>query len=371
MTTTNTTNLASSELVDQICEKVKQTTADELGHISISELLACLMSTLQESERNVFLENHPDDKGNGSYRRSLAIGSLPLDVDIPRTRSGDFRSAALPPPYQRSYADQTQKLLLGMLTASRSVNAVKSALGQLGLGQNSKELERIADQFVEQFDLRNSRPLPTDMLALYVDGKYIEIRDNDRIRPACVYVVVGLDRSGLKRILACHVYLGRESLENWKRVFSSLLERGLRRLLILVQDDFTGLRNLSSRLFPDTDIQLCIVHMNRNAKIHLNKAEFAEFNLRFLGIKNCWDPCTAAAHFDDLCQRFLDASPNFIKELQKKRPHYLHFLNYPQDVRKTFSTTNAVEAVNGQLERMRRNNGGYFQSDKNVKINIH
>jgi len=39
-------------------------------------------------------------------------------------------------------------------------------------------------------------------------------------------------------------------------------------------------------------------------------------------------------------------------------------------VRRSFSTTNLVEAVNGQLEIMRRNSGGYFQSEDALKLKL-
>ena len=44
-------------------------------------------------------------------------------------------------------------------------------------------------------------------------------------------------------------------------------------------------------------------------------------------------------------------------ELRKKRDHYLAFLKYPDAIRRSLSTTNTVEAVNGQLEIIRRNSG--------------
>ena len=219
------------------------------------------------------------------------------------------------------------------------------------------------------FTLKNSAPIDPDLLALFIDAKYVEIRDDDRIRPACIYVVVGLDRQGKKRVLTCQCYVGRESLDNWKKVLRQLLERGLRRVLIVVQDDFSGLLNLTKGLFVGADIQLCIVHMQRNAKNHLSKADTAEFMAHIQTIKANWDPTAAATRFDELCDAFESKAPAFIALLRKKRDHYLKFLLFPLPVRPSFSTTNVVETVNGQLERMRRNNGNYFHSEQVLLLN--
>jgi transposase-like protein len=90
---------------------------------------------------------------------------------------------------------------------------------------------------------------------------------------ACLYVVVGLCRDGRKQILSCLGCPGRENLKDGKLMLRGLLERGLRRVLILVHDDFSGLLPITQSLFSNVDVQRCAVHMQRNAKTHLSKTE--------------------------------------------------------------------------------------------------
>ena len=140
--------------------------------------------------------------------------------------------------------------------------------------------------------------------------------------------------------------------------------------MIFVQDDFSGLLKVSESFFPHADVQLCTVHMQRNAKSHLSKSDATEFQQRFRAIKTAWSEEVGHAGFEDLSDRFAEDYPPWIAELRKKRPHYLAFLKYPQMMRKSFSTTNLVEAVNGQLEIMRRNSGGYFHSQDTLKFKL-
>jgi transposase-like protein len=351
-------------------EQLRRVVSDGLPNLATRELLGMLLSELFRAQRKAYLEKLAGvDKGNGSYPRSVHVGSLPLDVEVPRSRQGQFRPF-LPPRYKRGYDDTARELLLKMASSGRSIEATREALRGLGLPATEDHITEVARHFVDEFDLRNTRPLDSDMLALFVDAKYVEIREGDHLRPSCLYVVVGLGRDGKKRVLACHVLPGRESLENWKTVLRGLLERGLRNVLIVVQDDFSGLLTVTKSLFPNADVQLCIVHMQRNAKSHLGKADGAEFNARMRTVKSAWTPELAAKQFDDLCQDFEKRSSTFVGELQKKRDHYLVFLRYPETLRRGFSTTNAVEAVNGQLEIMRRNNGGYFHGADNLKAKV-
>ena len=128
-----------------------------IGDVSLRELLGMLISNVGISERKAYLSRASEDKGNGFYDRNLQVGTIPVDIQVPRTRSGQFRPASLPAAYQRGYNDETQALLLGLLASGRSVNAVKEALGKMGLSSAKQDLEAIATSLIEELELHNSR----------------------------------------------------------------------------------------------------------------------------------------------------------------------------------------------------------------------
>jgi len=358
------------QLEDEIRKEIEQAVAGGLVNLNLRGILGMVLSNIYKAERSNYLSGSTSDKGNGTYARGLKVGSIPVGIEVPRTRSGKFRPTTLPSKYERGYSDETRPLLLGMLSSSRSINAAKTSLRELGLSVPEAEIESIAAEFIEELDLRNTKPVDPDLLAVFIDGKYIEVREGERLRPSCLYTAVGLHLDGKKKILAAVPRPGRENLEDWKKVLRGLIERGLRRVMILVQDDFSGLLPITKSLFPGADVQLCVVHMQRNSKKHLNREDAAEFNSRLRTIKASWDTEFAAKQFDDLCNRFSNSSPVFIKGLKKKRNHYLAFLKYPDPFRKALSTTNVVEAYNGQIEKIRINNGGYFHSENVLKFKL-
>jgi putative transposase len=369
MTTDSKKSLTPNRSSDPVKTEITAILESGLADFSLRDLLGALLSSVGEAERKTYLAKSRD-KSNGFYPRSVQIGSMPVDVEVPRTRSGQFRPMSLPLPYQRGYTEESQALLLGLLASSRSVNAARDALRKMGLSSSEQDLDAVAAGLIEEVDLRNSRPVDPDLLALFFDGKFVEIKEGDRLRTACIYLVVGLGRDGKKRVLACITKFNRENLEDWKTVLRGLIERGLRRVMIVVQDDFSGLLPITKSLFPQADVQLCVVHMQRNAKNHLSKTDAAEFQQRWRAVKLTWDQQVGITQFEELCKRFEKSYPSFIAELRKKRDHYLAFLKYPDAIRRSLSTTNTVEAVNGQLEKIRRNSGGYFQSEDTLKMKV-
>ena len=151
--------------------EIRQLLASGVGDFSLRELLSWLLSSVGLAERNAYLDRIRQDKPNGFYDRSLQLGTIPVEVRVPRTRTGDFRPASLPAPYQRGYSEEIQALLWGLLASSRSLNAAKDALQKMGLSSSQQDLDRVAAGLIEELELRNSRPLDCDLLALFLDGK--------------------------------------------------------------------------------------------------------------------------------------------------------------------------------------------------------
>jgi len=110
--------------------------------------------------------------------------------------------------------------------------------------------------------------------------------------------------------------------------------------------------------------------LQRNAKSHLQQARRAEFTQRLRALRSAWNGGSGGPHsLRNLCQHFEPRSPVFIGEFRKKRPHYLAFLNYPDVIAARYPHP-TWSGLNGQLEILRRNSGGYFQSEETLKLKL-
>jgi putative transposase len=249
MTTDPSKSLPLASVSDSAKTEIDRLMQAGIADFSLRELLGMLISSTGSAERNLYLEKNPVDKSNGFYDRSLQMGTIPVEVRVPRTRNGDFRPECLPAPYRRGYGEEVQSLLTGLLGSSRSINSAKDALHKMGLSHSDQDLERVAADLIQELELRNSRPVDPDMIAVFVDGKYVELREGDKLRSACIYLAVGLDLRGNKQVLSCVAKPGRENLEDWKSILRGLIERGLRRVMIFIQDDFSGLLPITQGFF--------------------------------------------------------------------------------------------------------------------------
>jgi transposase-like protein len=95
-----------------------------------------------------------------------------------------------------------------------------------------------------------TRELPSDAFVLYIDAYHCDIKEKNKIRKASVYVVLGIDLQGNKDIFGFYAFFGSENKADWIKIFNDLIDRGLKRVILIVSDDFPGISKAIETLFP-------------------------------------------------------------------------------------------------------------------------
>jgi transposase-like protein len=312
----------------------------------IKMILEETLNHLMKIERDIFLKGSPGNKANGYYHRQLSEGSFCLDLNVPRDRQGNFRPYILPQPYQR-VGSNYRRLLYSLIINGYSPSQLQRTLSELGLPYTQDEIKQIVNELKQKLEDFKTRQLPSEVFALFIDGCHTEIKQSNRIRKACVYVVLGIDLEGQKDIYGFYVFFGSESKDGWLRVLNDLLDRGLQRVVVVVSDDFSGLSEAIEALYPQAEHQLCFVHLERNIRRNMGKDASKEFIKALKQIKQFNAGFEdAVERFKALCEEYERRYPYFMKELKAKAEKYFNFLKYPEEIRKHIYTTNTAENFN-------------------------
>jgi transposase-like protein len=354
--------------LDQVLAQIQET-EDFEGLKTISRVV---MNALMAREREAFLRRSGgDNKGNGFYSRRLASGLGSIDLSVPRDRLAEFRPFLLPESWQRG--DQSvDDLMASLLFHAYSPNKIRAIFKDLGLPYSNDDLDELQKVLEERSRDFKTRELDESALALIIDAYHTGIKDPDthKVKKAVIHTVLGLGLDGKKEVLGYYEFAGAESRDYWLQVLNDLISRGLKKVLVIVSDDFPGLTDALSALYPKTDHQLCLVHLMRNARRHLGKADAKEFNETLRALRILKDPEQAKVQFDALCARYEKSAPHFIRHIRERRDRYFAFLGYPRPVQKHLYTTNAAENFNSRLEVLRLNLGGYFHSDRTLLMAV-
>lgn len=357
-----------NDRLESIISEIKQTDT-QTGLISIA---AQLFNSIMEKEREISLREQMENKANGYYNRQLASSLGNLGISVPRDRKGLFRSFFLPDHWQRSDPSY-QDLIVNLVMQSYSPNKIKALLTDLSLPYSPEQIEEIREELYTKAKELKTRQLPDNAICLFIDAYHTDIKDEEtsKVRKAVIYSIIGINMDGTKEVYSYYVFYDSETKEDWLCIFNDLILRGLKRVLLVISDDFSGLADAIKTLFPKADHQLCFIHMQRNVRRNMAKSDAKTFNDELSMIRKLKDFEQALSKFSALCEQFKNKYPHFIKHLLSRKELYFSFLKFPETVRKHIYTTNAVESLNSRLEVLRINSGGYFQSMKTVDAAVY
>ena len=339
--------------------------------VTVLTLIQDIINAYMQTERELYLQQHPEDYANGFYNRTLSLTMGQLDVKVPRVRTGkSFRPSLLPEKWKRVDKDY-ENLLLALLSNGYSRAKIKKTLEKLKLPYSEESIEELVNLIYDKLDAYKTSPLSEEMFAVFIDAYHSKLRDdNGKIVNISLYVAVGINMEGYKQIVGWWVKKGKENKGFWAEVLQDLIFRGLSKVFIFVTDDFNGLKELIARFFPLSDHQLCLVHLKRNLKRTLEKEEFKEANRLLRRIYESDTREEALNYWEKLLEVVRSINPQLAERYRQRTDNYLAFVLYPEDIRKFIYTTNPVESVNAGLEMMRLELGGYFPSLKTLEVNL-
>lgn len=338
----------------------------------IVSIASHLLNGLMNKEREIFLRNQiEDNKANGFYSRDIACNLGNLNLFVPRDRNSDFRSSVLPNHWQRG-DDSYNEFLLNLILQSYSPNKIKALLKSMNLPYSAEEIDEIKeDLFLKAKEFKNKQ-ITENIFAIFIDAYHTQIKDDEnKIKKAVIYSIISIDLKGKKELCGFYTFFGSESKEDWLVIFNNLISRGLKRLTLVISDDFSGLKEAISALFPRVKHQLCYIHMQRNIRRNMGKNDAKIFNEELSLIRKDKDKKSALKRFENLCNEYRDKYQFYIEKLLAKKELYFNFIDFPEPIRKHIYTTNIVENFNSRIEVKRINSGGHFQSMKIVDIAIY
>ncbi len=341
---------------------------------TLNKLGKLFLEKIMLKERDIFLEKAKEEgnKANGYYGRDYVFGIDKLRLNIPRVRKGKFRSSILPSPYNK-FGDRFEEFVINLIMHSYSPNKIKDLLNSLNLAYSAEQIEEIKESVYEEAQQINQKELSENAFAIMIDAKHTKIRNENtkQVQKAVIYSVIGIDMEGYKDLYGYYIMEGNENREDWLVIFNQLISRGLKRVMLIISDDFPGLSSAIETLFPKSDHQLCHNHLKKNIRKNLSKKDAAEVNnfLSKLKLYNNFDEATV--EFENFVKKFQSKYSTYIPTLLANKERYFNFIKYPKEVRQHIYTTNQVESINNIIENIERSYSGYFQSKKTACVGVY
>jgi transposase-like protein len=338
----------------QISELMRKHAEKENG---LHDLMEIMLESMMVAERSEFLQDNPNNKGNG-YRPGHAYGQgKKLEFRIPRDRYGNFHPQIL--AILRNQEEECDRLAGVLYTKGLTQEQVGDVFDQIyGQHYSKSSISRMVECVRLQVSEWLERGLESYYPVLFVDCVHIKIHRKRSVSCEAFYVALAVTEEGKRDVLGIF-NIPEESATGWGEIFDSLKNRGMEKVGLIVADGIKGLDTVVGEKFPCTSLQRCVTHLKRNmfAKVnHGDKGALASdlrdifrTGQRDYNIEMAWQK------WQEMCDRWGKDYRAF-KLMRNNADYkaYMTYLNYAPEIQSMIYTTNWIERLNRDFRRVTR-----------------
>ena len=336
-------------------------------------LLDDLKKALAERALNAEMDHHLSREGSAENRRNgygsktVLTDTARLEIAIPRDRQATF-DPQLIGKYQRRFPGFDDKIV-SMYARGMSTREISGHLRDLyGIEVSADLISTVTDAVLEEVAAWQSRPLETVYPLVFFDAIRVKIRDESLVRNKAIHIALGVRADGTKEVLGLWIEQN-EGAKFWLRVMNELRSRGVEDILLAVVDGLKGFPDAIVAVFPEAQVQTCIVHLLRGSLAFVSFADRKTVAAELKGIYRATDAAAgekALAAFE--VSKWGAKYPSIAQSWRRVWGEVVPFYAFSDDVRRIIYTTNAIEALNAKLRRAISARGHFPHDDAAAKL---
>ena len=307
------------------------------------------------------------NRRNGRSRKTVQGELGEVAIATPRDRDGTFEPQLIG-KHQRRISGFDEKIL-ALYAKGMTTRDIQDIVQELyGVEVSPTLVSDITSDIDVEVTAWRSRPLDPVWPIVYLDGIVVHVRGaNGRVSQHTVYVAIGVNLTGRKELLG--LWLSEnEGAKFWLSCLTDLKNRGLSNIFVACIDGLSGFAEAIHVAYPETKVQLCIVHLVRAALRYVSTQDSKEV---IRDLKNIYQSATvieAEQALEEFAQAWDDTYPTIAKMWRAKWNDIITLFDFPPPIRKAIYTTNAIESVNSVIRKFTRNRKIYPNSDSALKI---
>ncbi|WP_024787311.1 MULTISPECIES: IS256 family transposase [unclassified Lebetimonas] len=338
-------------------------------------VLAPLIKELVEAALEAEIESHIADevlsgkknRRNGYNRKTVKSTSGEFELATPRDREGRFEPQIVK-KHQTTISDEIEEKILSLYALGMSYKDIKSHIEELyQISISSATINAITDKIIPKIKEWQSRPLESIYPFVFMDAIHYKIKEDGKYVNKAVYTILGVNIQGKKEVLG--LYLSESEGANfWLQVLTDLNNRGVKDILIASIDGLKGFPEAINAIYPNTEVQLCIIHQIRNSLKYVASKDKKEFMKDLKKVYQAVNKEQAESELDRLEEKWGNKYPIVIKSWRNKWNNLSNYFKYPQDIKKVIYTTNIIESVHRQFRKLTKTKGAFPNENSLLKL---
>ena len=304
---------------------------------------------------------------NGHSRKTMKTSFGDIELAVPRDRNSEFEPQIVK-KQQTSLTGDIEEKILSMYAKGMTTNDISDHIMDIyGLEVSDSTISRITDKILPIVKEWQQRPLESVYAVVFMDAIHYNVRSEGRIVKKAVYVAIGLDTDGRKDVLG--MYVGEnESARFWLSILNGMKNRGLEDILIACVDGLTGFPEAIQAVYPQAEIQQCIIHQIRNSTKYVSYKDIKALVADLKKVYGAVDEDSAVYALDEFAKKRDAKYPKISKSWREHWPELATYFKFPQEIRTIIYTTNAIENFNRQLRKVTKNKAVFPNDDALLKM---
>ena len=364
--------------VQLAAELIERAKAEGVSLVGPDGLLAGVTKTVLQAALEAEMSDHLGyDKGerpaeptgnhrNGSSRKTVSTEVGPVEIEVPRDRTGEF-SPRIVPKHARRVAGFVESII-SLYAKGLTTGEIRAHLAEIYQVEVSRDLvSRVTDKVVDELEAWRARPLDSVHPVVLIDAIFVKIREgNVANRP--IYVAVGINCAGERDVLGLWVGTGGEGAKHWMTVLAELRNRGVADVCIACCDGLKGLPEAIEEVWPQATVQQCVVHLVRSSLRYASKAHWSRITKDLRDIYGAPTEAAAEQRFAEFEAEWGERYPAIVRLWHQAWPTFTPFLAFPPEIRKIVYTTNAIESLNARFRQAARRRGHFPTEQAALKV---
>ena len=334
----------------------------------VQKIIKNAMETLLQNEFNKFLDSSSSSEKNyrnGYNKKNVKKEYCDISVNMPRDRNGEFNPELL--PKREILSDGIKNQITSMYSKGMSTRDISNHIeGMYGTSLSATTISNITDEAMIEGKEWFNRILDPVYPILFLDAVHFKVKQENRIVTKAVYVALAITIDGMKDVLG--VWIGEsEGAKFWLKVCTELKNRGVQDILITCVDGLKGFPEAIQTVFPETKIQLCIIHQFRNSFKYVASKDQREFISDLKTVYKATSEELAMEALNEMYEKWGKQYEMVLDSWMNKWDNLSTYFEYEDKIRKLIYTTNTLEGFNRQLRKITKTKTVFPNDDALLK----
>lgn len=362
------------ELLDELLKDFSKP-EDLVGENGIlKQLTKALVERCLDTEMSMHLEQ-PQYKTEGKAKSNRRNGHSQKTIkgefgeavlEIPRDRNGEFEPVLV--KKRQTRFDGFDSKILSLYGRGMSTRDIQEQLKDLyGVEVSAGLISEVTDAVLDEVKAWQNRPLSAVYPLVWMDALVVKVRENGRVNNKALHLVLALNLKGEKELLGMWM-TQTEGAKFWMSVLTEIKNRGVQDIFIACVDGLTGFPEAIAATYPQTVVQLCMVHLVRNSVAYVSYKHRKEVCADLKAIYTAATAEEAELNLELFAEKWDQYYPTISKSWRNHWVNIIPMFNFPPEIRRVMYTTNTIESLNMCLRKVTRNHRIFANDESALKV---